>query len=1669
MGNRPDLVVTAVSAPPLAAPGGAVTVTVTVCNQGLGPNNGTGLDVRLSSDGSIGPEDAYLGSTPIGSLDAGQCTTASVNGNAYVPDGTYQVGAVVDPGNGIIELIEGNNTFAGGSLVVGNGPNLVVTAVTGPASVLPGNPFTASVEICNQGTMFGAWSDVEVRLSADTTIDAADPMAGYAPVGYLDPGECTTMSVNAYAYVAGPDTAYYLGAIVDPYDNVDELIESDNAKAGSLIGVGNQPDLVVSSVTGPASATPGSPFTASVKVCNQGTTPSSWADVELHLSADTTIDASDPSAGFVSVGYLDPGQCQTASVNAYANPGSPGVTAYYLGAIVDRPNAVPELIESNNTATRNLMGVGNLPDLVVSSVTAPASAMPGSSFTASVKVCNQGTAPSSWADVELHLSTDTTITVDDPISGFVSIGYLDPGQCQTASVNAYANASGPATAYYLGAIVDRLNNVPELIESNNTAVSSLIGIGNQPDLIIASVTGPASVLPGNPFTASVKVCNQGTTWSSWSDVELRLSADTTINIEDPVAGYAPIGPLDPGQCQTASVNAYAYVTGPGTAYYLGVTVDRLGYVTELLESNNVTVGGLIGVGNQPDLVVSSVTGPASALPGSPFTASVKVCNQGTTPSSWADVELHLSADTNITVEDPIAGFVSVGYLDPGQCQTANVNAYASPGSPGVTAYYLGAIVDRPNAVPELIESNNTTTGSLMGVGNLPDLIIASVTGPASAMPSSSFTASVKVCNQGTAPSSWADVELHLSTDTNITVEDPIAGFVSIGYLDPGQCQTASVNAYANASGPATAYYLGAIVDRLNNVPELIESNNTAVSSLIGIGNAPDLVVASVTGPASVLPGNPFTASVKVCNQGTTWSSWSDVELRLSADTTITIEDPVAGYAPIGPLDPGQCQTVSANAYAYVSGPGTAYYLGVTVDRLGYVTELLESNNVTVGGLIGVGNQPDLVVSSVTGPASAMPGSPFTASVKVCNQGTAPSSWADVELHLSADTTITVEDPIAGFVSVGYLDPGQCQTASVNAYANPGSPGVTAYYLGAIVDRPNAVPELIESNNTTTGSLMGVGNLPDLIIASVTGPASAMPSSSFTASVKVCNQGTAPSSWADVELHLSTDTNITVEDPIAGFVSVGYLDPGQCQTTSVNAYANASGPATAYYLGAIVDRLNNVPELIESNNTAVSSLIGIGNAPDLVVSSVTGPASVLPGNPFTASVKVCNQGTTWSSWSDVELRLSADTTITIEDPVAGYAPVGPLDPGQCQTVSANAYAYVSGPGTAYYLGVTVDRLGYVTELLESNNVTVGGLIGVGNQPDLVVSSVTGPASAMPGSPFTASVKVCNQGTTPSSWADVELHLSADTTITVEDPVAGFVSVGYLDPGQCQTASVNAYASPGSPGVTAYYLGAIVDRPNAVPELIESNNTTTGSLMGVGNLPDLVISEVTSPASAMPNSPFTASVKVCNQGTAPSSWADVELHLSTDTNITFEDPIAGFVSIGYLDPGQCQTASVNAYANASGPATAYYLGAIVDRLNNVPELIESNNVTAGNLMGIGNQPDLVVSAVTTPATVQPGGGFLANVTVCNQGTSPSYGTDVELRLSIDDTIGTDDVVAGNAPVGYLDPGQCTTVNVNAYASVPEGVYFPGATVDRLNYMPELIESNNVEVGDSLTVDM
>lgn len=462
VGSGPDFRVSTITVPTAVTPGASFNASVTVCNAGTAFGTGS---VQLEVGGLL------TGISPPLNLQPGQCLATTVNSFASVPVGVTPVLArVVNVSP--LELVTTNNT-ATQNLVVGTGPDFTVSVSTAsPLNVAPGANFTVTATVCNRGTVSGS-TNVDVVLSNDAVLEVRPPNPPDQLMGgtfvTLAPNACTNRSFSVPA--PGPGT-FFVGALVDAFNGLVELVETNNASAAVRLAVGSQPDFVISALTLPSSAMLGQSFTANATVCNRGTLSGNTA-VELRRSFDATIDLNDMPLGIGAPVTLAVGQCVTQSINGFAD--SPTGGPIFIGALADVFNGTLELDETNNSRVGTLL-VGNQADFTVTIASAPSLVALNSSFSVLVQTCNRGTQPGS-ANVDLLRSPDTFFLAgngsNDVLVGGASVT-LNAGQCNTRVFTVFAG--GVRTTFHLAAVVDPFNSVTELSETNNQSAVRTITV-----------------------------------------------------------------------------------------------------------------------------------------------------------------------------------------------------------------------------------------------------------------------------------------------------------------------------------------------------------------------------------------------------------------------------------------------------------------------------------------------------------------------------------------------------------------------------------------------------------------------------------------------------------------------------------------------------------------------------------------------------------------------------------------------------------------------------------------------------------------------------------------------------------------------------------------------------------------------------------------------------------------------------------------------------------------------------------------------------------------------------------------------------------------------------------------------------------------------------------------
>ncbi|MER7960114.1 discoidin domain-containing protein [Streptomyces sp. NPDC096030] len=158
---NPDLAVTALTVSP-AAPveSDPITVSATVRNSGPAPAPASAVALRLGG--------TKVATAQVGALAAGAQTTVTASIGAR-DAGSYQLSAVADEANAVVEQNETDNTFTSPTALVVRpvaSSDLVAAAVTtSPSSPAAGDAVTFKVAVKNQGTVASASGSHGVTLT----------------------------------------------------------------------------------------------------------------------------------------------------------------------------------------------------------------------------------------------------------------------------------------------------------------------------------------------------------------------------------------------------------------------------------------------------------------------------------------------------------------------------------------------------------------------------------------------------------------------------------------------------------------------------------------------------------------------------------------------------------------------------------------------------------------------------------------------------------------------------------------------------------------------------------------------------------------------------------------------------------------------------------------------------------------------------------------------------------------------------------------------------------------------------------------------------------------------------------------------------------------------------------------------------------------------------------------------------------------------------------------------------------------------------------------------------------------------------------------------------------------------------------------------------------------
>ena len=578
-------------------------------------------------------------------------------------------------------------------------------------------------------------------------------------------------------------------------------------------------------------------------------------------------------------------------------------------------------------------------------------------------------------------------------------------------------------------------------------------------------------------------------------------------------------------------------------------------------------------------------------------------------------------------------------------------------------------------------------------------------------------------------------------------------------------------------------------------------------------STPDLVVASpVVSVNSLTPGQAFTLSATVRNQGAEASPSTTLRYYRSSDADITRQDTEVDTDSVSGINPSNTRTASAN----LTAPSTAgtYYYGACVDSV--TGEADTSNNCSSGFRVTVEDD-----SSTTD-----------------DHGNTRSDAASLSVDGSRSGQIEVGNDIdyfrvqvsgAGELTVyttGGLDTmGRLENSSGISLEEDDDRGSGNNFRIARTVAAGTYYVKVESYSSNTGSYtlhasFSAATTPQVSITD----ASATEGNSLTFTVTL-----SPAPTQSVTYYYATYRGEATDDYQGHSDTALTFSSGQTsKTISVSTVDDTEDESDERFYVYITDAASKLPNsgtpsdylamatgTIRDNDSSTTSAL-----PDLIISSASlDDTTVEQGDRIRLDVTVRNQGEGEAGSSRVAYDMIVNGSLT---PVESDL-VRSLDANE----SSEEYDYISTsdltPGN-YCIGVRADYEGEVVESDETNNfytsLDICFTVTTSALPDLIISSASlDDTTVEQGDHIRLEVTVRNQGEGEADRSRVGYYISSGSTLTLLDDD----SVSSLDANESDDEYYNISTSNLTPG--AHCIAVRADYEEEVVESDETNNLYT----------------------------------------------------------------------------------------------------------------------------------------------------------------------------------------------------------------------------------------------------
>jgi uncharacterized repeat protein (TIGR01451 family) len=526
-----ELAITNADAPDPVTPGGTITYTQTVTNNGPNAANTTVSQILPGSVGfqSINNPGGFTCATPaIGASGTITCTNASFASGAsatftLVVSVLASSGTVIDTvqvSSPLQDTVSTNNSAQVTTTILAAViADLSITKSTGATNAAPGSLLSYTITLTNNGPDPASSVVVTDALPAELLFQSIAKPASFncttPAVGATGTITCTTATMASGTTATFTLVVQVTGNATGPINNNATASSStqDNNSGNSTGGAGavtvggsGTADIGVTKTTPTTAAAAGSTVVYTITATNNG--PNAAANVVVTDTLPSTLlfQSITPAATFTCV---TPAVGSSGTITCTGGPLANGTSAVFTLTTMISPSATGSIANTasagsnasdtsggNNASTTAAILVGSA-DLSIVKSTAATQATTGSTLTYTISVTNNGPDPATNVVVNDDLPAGLQFVSAIPTQG--SCSGTDPFSCSLGTLN-----SGATATITLQALVTATTGSI----ANTATVSSAIADGNG--------ANNSSTTPATPVTNAAPSEAEIPTLSQWA-------------------------------------------------------------------------------------------------------------------------------------------------------------------------------------------------------------------------------------------------------------------------------------------------------------------------------------------------------------------------------------------------------------------------------------------------------------------------------------------------------------------------------------------------------------------------------------------------------------------------------------------------------------------------------------------------------------------------------------------------------------------------------------------------------------------------------------------------------------------------------------------------------------------------------------------------------------------------------------------------------------------------------------------------------------------------------------------------------------------------------------------------------------------------------------------------